>query len=140
MFLRVLQYRVSSLKQQAAQSCTQVGGRGGDLQHNINIIQSFWEAFLSCRWNCSLESLPAHCFPTTTSLRLFFSTLFLSLSLFFSLSLPSFEQVLICQDYNSAVLRFLVGRGSLWEPNSSCHLIGSSVMCRRLNLSLFWLV
>lgn len=53
----------------AAASCTQVGGRKKENhQHNINIIESFWEAYLSCGWNCSVESLPVHCNPPAPQL------------------------------------------------------------------------
>lgn len=59
--LPVLLYQVSISKRQAAHRWEEEKNH----QHNINIIESFWEAFLSCRWNCSPEDLPAYCLPPT---------------------------------------------------------------------------
>lgn len=76
-------------------SYTQVGGRKKkNHQHNINIIESFWEAYLSCGWNCTVESQPVHHNPPTPN-----STSLYSLFFCF-LSFPSTSgQVLICQEY-----------------------------------------
>lgn len=114
---------VSILKQQAAHRWEEEKNH----QHNINIIQSFWEAFLSCRWNCSLESMPAHCFPPH-HLHHLLSSLFSSAP---SLSPSTSEQVLICREYYCPVptfagLRRLVGTGA------RCDLICSREMCRAL--------